>query len=130
MTLVDTSVWIDYFRGKETSQTNWLDERIETDRLATLDLIICECLQGASTDREADLLLRELRKLSVFETNLDLAIESAQNFRELRSRGYTVRSTIDSLIATFCIQTGIPLLHRDRDFGPFQVHLGLKVIDL
>ena len=129
MTLVDTSVWIDYFRGTETSQTDWLDERIETDRLATLDLIISECLQGVSTDREAGLLLRELRKLSVFETNLNLAIESAKNFRGLRSRGYTVR-TIDSLIATFCIQAGIPLLHRDRDFGPFQAHLGLKVINL
>ncbi len=130
MTLIDTSVWIDYFRGAETSQTDWLDERINTDRLATLDLIISECLQGASTDREAELLLRELRKLNVFETNLNLAVKSARNFRELRSRGYTVRSTIDSLIATFCIQTGIPLLHRDRDFGPFQAHLGLKVINL
>ena len=130
MILVDTSVWIDYFRGTETSQTDWLDERIETDRLATLDLIISECLQGVSTDREAGLLLRELRKLSVFETNLNLAIESAKNFRELRSRGYTVRSTIDSLIATFCIQAGISLLHRDREFGPFQAQLGLKVLDL
>ncbi len=129
MTLVDTSVWIDFFRGTETAHTQWLDENLQIEPLASLDLIVCECLQGAASDREANRIYRQLTKLSIFETDLATAVKSARNYRTLRARGLTVRSTVDCLIATFCIDTGIGLLHCDRYYSAFSTHLGLKIIN-
>ena len=72
---------------------------------------------------------RELSKFHVFDTGgIDLAVAAAQNYRLLRQRGYTVRKTIDCLIATFCIEAEHGLLHRDHDFDPFEKHLGLRVV--
>ena len=55
-------------------------------------------------------------------------MQAAKNFRVLRRRGISVRKTIDTLIATRCIESGYDLLHSDRDFDPFAEHLGLHVI--
>ncbi len=59
---------------------------------------------------------------------VEIAVAAAENYRILRTKGITVRKTIDCLIATFCIREGHELLHRDRDFDPFEMHLGLQVI--
>lgn len=128
MTLVDTSVWIDYFKDTPTKEVAWLDARLDVEALATLDLVLCECLQGVRSENEAELVLNYLGRLATFETDRSLAIQSAKNYRYLRSRGITIRSTIDCLIATFCIESGVSLLHRDRDYTAFETLLGLEVI--
>ena len=89
----------------------------------------CEVLQGLSTDEEALRVLRQLRRFEIFETGgVDLAAAAARNYRRLRSRGRTVRKTIDCLIATFCIEQQHALLHNDRDFDAFEELLGLQVV--
>jgi predicted nucleic acid-binding protein len=126
---VDTTVWIDYLRGTRNHETDWLHAEVVRQRLGLTDLILCEVLQGVHNNRSFSLVLRELRRCEVFATGGEnLAILAAQNFRKLRQQGYTVRKTIDCLIATFCIREGHALLHRDRDFEPFELALGLSVI--
>ena len=129
MILVDFSVWIDYFNGATTPETDYLDQVLGNQLIVIGDLILAEVLQGFREDRDFD---AARRALSVFEIvrMLDprLAIQSARNYRTLRKRGITVRKTIDCLIATYCIETGTALLHTDRDFVSFEQHLGLSVI--
>jgi predicted nucleic acid-binding protein len=127
MTIVDTSVWVDYLWGTANSHTEWLDRELDHERLGLTDLILCEVLQGIQGDSEFARVRRELSKFEVFATcGEDLAVASANNYRSLRSRGCTVRKTIDCLIATFCLIEGHSLLHRDRDFEPFEKYLGLR----
>jgi predicted nucleic acid-binding protein len=127
--IIDTTVWVDYFRGVRNPETDWLDTDIDRQRLGLTDIILCEVLQGVHDDSAAADVERRLRKLEVFETGgVDLATEAARNYRVLRARGHTVRKTIDCLIATFCIRGGHSLLHRDRDFDPFERYLELSVV--
>ena len=129
MTIVDSTVWVDYLRGFSNSETNHLDRILATERLGLTDLILCEVLQGVEGESSAASVLRELRRFEIFETGSQLlAVESAKNFRALRRQGKTVRKTIDCLIATFCLTHGHSLLHRDRDFDHFERVLGLRVI--
>jgi hypothetical protein len=127
--VVDTTVWVDYLRGGDTPQTRWLELNLERQRLGLLDLILCEVLQGTRDPDEFRAVRRELLRFEVFATGgIPFAIEAARNYRRLRSRGITVRRTIDGLIATFCLQGGHSLLHSDRDLDPFERHLGLEVV--
>jgi predicted nucleic acid-binding protein len=127
--IVDTTVWVDYFHGVDNSETQWLDTELDRQRLGLTDIILCEVLQGVRDDVVAKAVERSLLKLEVFEPGgIALAREAAHNYRALRSRGYTVRKTIDCLIATFCLRGVHSLLHRDRDFDPFEKFLALSVI--
>jgi predicted nucleic acid-binding protein len=127
--IVDTTVWVDYFKGASNRETDWLDAELNRQRLGVTDLILCEVLQGVHDEFAAKDVERQLLKLEVFETGgIDLARAAARYYRTLRSRGHTVRKTIDSLIATFCIREHHSLLHRDRDFDPFEKFLNLSVI--
>jgi predicted nucleic acid-binding protein len=127
--VVDTTVWIDYLRGVENPETDWLDAQLDRQRLALTDIILCEVLQGVRDDDTAGNVETLLLKFEVFESGgVTLARESARNYRALRKRGQTVRKTIDCLIATFCLREGHSLLHRDRDFDPFEEFLGLSVV--
>jgi predicted nucleic acid-binding protein len=127
--IIDTTVWVDYFRGVRNPETDWLDTEIDRQRLGLTDIILCEVLQGVHDDSAAADVERRLRKLELFETGgVDLATEAARDYRVLRARGHTVRKTIDCLIATFCIRGGHSLLHRDRDFDPFERYLELSVV--
>jgi len=129
MVIVDTTVWIDYLAGRETPQVAWLETHLTAQRLGLLDLILCEILQGLETDRDAALVLRDLRRFALFKTGgSDLAVEAAHRYRQLRARGRTVRKTIDCLIATFCLRNAHALLHNDRDFDAFEEELGLTVV--
>jgi len=129
MTIVDTTVWIDYLGGTANPHTEWLDRQLTQERLGLTDLILCEILQGIRGDSTFMQVRRDLSKFEVFETGGEaLAVASAQNYRFLRSRGHTVRKTIDCLIATFCQTEGHSLLHRDHDFEPFEMYLGLRVV--
>ncbi len=126
MIVVDSSVWIDYFRGVSTLETGMLDEALATRRILVADLVLAEVLQGFSTERKAEqalALLSEGMALSIVDRAC--AIAAARNYRRLRDRGITIRKTIDVLIATRCILDGLPLLYSDRDFDPFVDHLGL-----
>ena len=127
MILVDSSVWIDYFRGQSNAQTELLDTLLGKEPLAVGDLILAEVLQGFNSEREFKQARRLMTALVVIDLGgRDLAIQAAKNFRALRSLGVTVRKTIDVVIATRCIHDGIPLLYGDRDFDPFVQHLGLS----
>ena len=126
MILVDSSVWIDYFNGAATPQSDRLDDLLGAELLATCDIILAEVLQGFPGDRHFSAALRLLTSLTVIDiAGRDIAVQSARNFRALRARGVTVRKTIDTLIATRCIESGYLLLYSDRDFDPFVRHLGL-----
>ena len=129
MVVVDSTVWIDYLRGTDTPETVWLDRELTRQRLGLTDLILCEVLQGIKDDNLFVQTRDELLKFNVFETGgNELAIASALNYRRLRRRSYMIRRTIDCWIATFCIEAGHELLHRDRDFEIFEKELGLKVV--
>ncbi len=129
MILVDSSVWISYLNGKTTKETQLLNQVIGVQSIIMTDLIYTEILQGY---RE-DYVFNEVRSfLDEFPFAIvggqELALKSAQNYRFLRKKGITIRKTIDSFIATYCIEKGLVLLHSDRDFEPFVKHLGLKSI--
>jgi len=129
MTIVDTTVWIDYLGGTVNQHTDWLDQELNQQRLGLTDLILCEVLQGIRGDSTFKRVRRDLSRVEVFDTGGEaLAVASAQNYRFLRSHGHTVRKTIDCLIATFCLTEQHSLLHRDRDFDPFERYLGLHVL--
>lgn len=129
MILVDSSVWIDYFRGSITTQTEKLDRLLGSEPLAIGDLILTEVLQGFADERDFNRVRKMLTALTVVELGgQEIAIQAARNFRTLRTLGVTVRKTIDTVIATRCIESGYDLLHSDRDFDPFAHHLGLRVV--
>lgn len=127
MIVVDSSVWIDYFTGRDTPEADKLDALLGEELVATGDLMLVEVLQGFRTDkdfRQAKKLLLSLNVVNMLDTTI--ALKSAANFRLLRKKGITVRKTIDAVIATWCIENGLPLLHADKDFQPFHEHLKLK----
>jgi len=129
LVIVDTTVWIDYLRGTENPETLWLDRELQQQRLGMTDLILCVVLQGVREQSAFERVRANLLKFQVFQTGgIELAIAAARNYRDLRQRGYTVHKTIDCLIATFCLEAGHELLHRDRDFDCFEKVLGLRVV--
>jgi predicted nucleic acid-binding protein len=128
MIVVDSSVWIDYFNGRPTAEADALS-RLPPPQLVIGDLIMAEVLQGFASESdfrgvEAIFAAFEFRRMG----GRAIAIAAAHNHRALRARGVTPRSTIDTIIATFCIAEGHNLLHCDRDFAPFERHLGLRVM--
>ena len=129
MLVVDTSVWVDYFNGVESPQTDFLHAILDTTPILIGDLILAEVLQGFRHDEDFETVRHILGKfMQESMVNPALAVQSARNYRFLRQKGITVRKTIDSLIATFCIENGHQLLHNDGDFDGYEAHLGLRVI--
>ena len=127
MILVDSSVWIDYFRGTSTPEAEALDSLLSTEPIATGDLVLTEVLQGFVSDRDFNQAKKLLTSLVIVDlAGQDIAIQAAKNFRVLRALGITVRKTIDTVIATRCIESRLSLLYSDRDFDPFVEHLGLR----
>ncbi len=129
MIVVDSSVWIAYFNGAVTRETDLLDELLGTEPIVIGDLILAEVLQGFRSDRDVVTARTALDTL-LFQPMVgrDVALASARNYRRLRGRGITVRSTIDMLIATFCMENGHRLLHADRDFATISEHLSLATL--
>lgn len=127
MILVDTSVWIDYFNGKDNACTERLDAALDQEAVAIGDLIYLEILQGFRDDDDYELARARLSRLTVYDLlGMTAADRCADNYRQLRKRGITVRKTADVIIASFCIEHQIPLLFLDRDFLPFVDHLSLQ----
>ncbi|MCP5449679.1 MAG: PIN domain nuclease [Gammaproteobacteria bacterium] len=127
MILVDSSVWIDYFRGTLTVQTECLDALLGSEPLVVGDLVLTEVLQGFNSARDFNQAHKLLTSLEVVEIGgREIAIQAVRHFRALRLLGVTVRKTIDMLIATFCIEKDYALLYSDRDFEPFVERLGMR----
>ena len=129
MIVVDTTVWIDFFRAKDTDQTIKLRRLIGRELILIGDIVLVEILQGVRDDAQAARVEQALRAHRV-EAMLSTALapKVASNYRLLRAKGITVRKTIDMIIGTFCIEGGHALLHSDRDFDPMQDHLGLRTL--
>jgi hypothetical protein len=129
MLVVDSSVWIDYFNGRPTPQTDVLFQCLREEPVIVGDIILLEVLQGFRAERHVQLARELLLALQIANMlNTPLALQSARNFRSLRQRGVSVRKTVDCIIATWCIEHGLPLLHADRDFLPFEEFLGLQAV--
>ncbi len=129
MILVDSSVWIDYFNGHRTWQTNLLNNLLSDVPIIMGDLILAEILQGFRSDNDYESAKSYLSDLPFRQMGgYQVAVQSSQNYRILRKKGVTVRKTIDVIIGTYCIMEEFPLLHDDRDFDPMASHLSLKVL--
>jgi predicted nucleic acid-binding protein len=125
--LVDSSVWIDFFRGTANPQSKKLNLLLGSGQVLVGDLVLTEVLQGFQYDHEFKRALRIMTRLPGVELGgPQIAIRAAQRYRALRNLGITVRGTIDTIIATHCIESGNTLLYCDRDFDPFVSHLGLR----
>jgi hypothetical protein len=129
MIIVDSSVWIDFFNGRDTPQTSKLDALLSGEPIGVGDLILTEVLQGFRSDTDHHTARKLLTALPVMEMlGVERALKAAANFRALRKRGITIRKTADVIIATFCIEEGHSLLFCDQDFPPFVEHLGLRAV--
>jgi predicted nucleic acid-binding protein len=126
--LVDTSVWIDYFNGVENKQTESLDRILSEQSVFVGDIILTEILQGFDSDKEFRLAKQALEPLDcVHLGGKSLAIKAASNFRFLRSKGVTIRKTVDMLIGSWCIKHEVELLHNDKDFNQIATKLPLQI---
>ena len=129
MWIVDSSVWIDYFNGQDTPQTDLLDAALGQRAIDLGDIILCEVLQGFRDQRDFDTARQSLLQFTIYTLGgTEIAIKSAENYRSLRRQGIPVRKTVGCLIATFVIEHSFSLLHSDRDFDPFEIYLGLDVV--
>ena len=121
MLVVDSTVWIDYFNGAENPYTDYLHDMVDQQPILVGDLILAEVLQGFRDDADFEQARRALGKYIQAEmVNPALALQSARNYRLLRRKGITVRKTIDSLIATYCIENEHELLHTDSDYEGYE----------
>jgi predicted nucleic acid-binding protein len=125
--VVDSSVWIDFFNGVSSPEVERLDGLLGVTPLAIGDLILVEVIQGFRNERDVATARQLFRSLALLPMlGGSNAWKAAENYRQLRSRGITVRKTIDGIIATACIEANLPLLFSDRDFVPYVEHLGLE----
>lgn len=126
MILVDSSVWIDFFNGIPNAETNRLDNILGLEEVVIGDLILTEVLQGFRKDADYKIARQVFTSISVHDLlGKEQAIKSAENYRKLRKKGFTIRKTADVIIATYCIENQIPLLFTDKDFLPFVDYLDL-----
>ena len=129
MIVADTSVWIDFFNGADSPGVGSLRAAITNAEVIMGDLILTEVLQGFRSDKNYRTVRDRLMTLGIVTLGgRNIALEAADNYQRLRTKGVTVRKTIDMIIATYCIRHNLPLLHGDRDFDPMQRYLGLQVV--
>lgn len=130
MVVADSSVWIDYFNARPNPARDVLRRLLrEGDtRIVVPDLVLFEVLRGFRDERSQRVAQALMLTLDVEPTGgVRLMLDAAQHYRDLRKVGVTVRSSIDVLVATFCIENDYLLLHRDRDFEAFESQRGLRV---
>ncbi len=127
MILVDSSVWIEFFNGRDTTETTLLGAFLSTDTICIGDIVLAEVLQGFRSDKDYRIARELLLELPIYQIMTPkLAIVGADNYRKLRKEGITIRKSVDNWIATFCIENKLPLLFSDKDFNPFVEHLSLR----
>ncbi|MCK5145490.1 PIN domain nuclease [bacterium] len=131
MILVDTSAWIEYFRNGNSTIVRSVDTCLDRNLIIIGDLIYCEIMQGIKIKREREKVSSLLLSLPQYEmVGFHIAQKSAMNYRNLRSKGVTVRKTIDVIIGTFCVENNLKLVHFDRDFDFMASHIGLEIYNL
>ena len=129
MVIVDTSAWIEYFRNGEPSVVSTVDQCLERELVAVGDLIYCEVMQGIKVKKERGYVSHLFLSLPQFDmVGFDIAKKSSKNYRLLRSRGITVRKTIDVIIGTFCAERGFQIIHYDKDFDLMAPLIGLEIV--
>ena len=129
MVAVDTSAWIEYLRDGLPRIVNKVDLCLKQDLVGIGDLVYCEVMQGIRSPRQRREVSTLLLSLPRFDmVGFSIAEKSAANYRLLRSKGVTVRKTIDVLIGTFCAEHGLQLIHHDSDFDLMARHIGLDII--
>ena len=128
--IVDTSVWIDCFAGRDTWQVRLVVQELEAEQPVGLtDLGYAEILQGIRPDRDLHTIERQLLALDIIQVEgLDDFRAAAQLYRAARRRGLTIRRTADCLIAAVCIRADRPLLHCDSDFDSLAEVSALQVV--
>ena len=126
MIVVDSSVWIDFLKGRDVPHVRRLRVALGAEEIIIGDLMLCEVLQGLSTEPAAEEVEALLRRFDIVPmAGESTAVTAARNFRVLRRRGITIRRTIGLLIGTWCIQNRTPLLHNDTDFATMARHVDL-----
>jgi predicted nucleic acid-binding protein len=129
MILVDSSVWIDYFNGVDNPPANYLFDNLGREVFVTGDLVMLEVLQGFVSDRDYETGRKIMESLPFFNLcGKEVALAASKNYRILRKKGITIKKTVDMVIATFCIENKIRLLHNDRDFLPMEEFAGLRSV--
>lgn len=130
--LVDTSVWIDFFNGRDTSGRIALRKLIATGA----DIYLCptilqEVLQGIKDDKDYEIVKVNLLSFTMLEMNpVEAAVKAANLYRELRKKGLTIRKSNDCLIAIHAILYDLSLLHNDSDFDLIAAKTDLKLVEL
>ena len=127
MLLVDTSAWVDYFQAPNSVHAQKFDDVLGKIEVVLGDLIAVEILQGLREGPQLRLVEATLKAFRIIPLcGPDIAPKAAANYRALRKQGITVRGTVDVIIATWCIENRVPLLHNDRDFAAMERALGLS----
>lgn len=131
MTLVDTSVWIDFFAGRDTSQVRrFIALMVAEEDICLCGVVLTEILQRIRDDREYAITEAMLANLLWFPMGRDVFVRSANIFRTLRKQGVTIRNSMDCMIAAVCLEHRLDLLHNDRDFDFIAAHFDLRVVDV
>lgn len=131
MIVADTSVWVEYLRNTSAWQVGRLDDLLRRERVVVGDVVLMEVLLGVASEaaaRETERLLRLASVVPMLDPTR--AARAAANYRALRRLGVTIRSSADLVIGTYCLDEGLPLLHRDRDYDAMARHLGLRVVEV
>jgi predicted nucleic acid-binding protein len=126
--LLDSSAWINFLRGNLPWTESFSERFFKSENIVVADLVYVEVVKGAANAIEFEMLrskFEEFEHISVLTPQL--ALQAVRNHQLLRSKGITMRGTIDLILATWCIENDVSLMHSDRDFGGFEQHLGLQV---
>jgi len=129
MILADSSIWIDFFNDNKHIKVDAFVEYLSREKIITADLVVAEVLQGFRKDHDFFTALEIFKTIPCYSIGgKELAIKSAANFRVLRKKGITIRKTIDMLLATYCMENKISLIHNDRDFELIATELELILL--
>lgn len=130
MIVVDTSVWVGFFRDSTSPEVELLADLLAEDAgVALTDVVLTEILQGLRDDRQARRVEHRMRAFDILRLqDLEDFTRAAALYRRARARGVTIRRTLDCLIASVCVREDLPLLHADADFDRLAACTPLRVV--
>ena len=129
MVLIDTTVWIDFFKNTHTPQVSVLEFLLsEGEDVCTCGIVLAEVLQGVRDDRTYRKIESDFNNLIYLPMNQNTFVKSADMYRNLRKKGISIRKSLDCMIAAVAIEHHVQLLHNDRDFDPIEKQFGLNVV--
>lgn len=129
MVIVDTTVWVDFFHGRNTPQVQILEQFLsEGEDICICGIILTEVLQGIREDSDYRKTLSRFDSFLLLKMNRSTFVKAAELYRTIQRHGITIRKTVDCMIAAVAIENNIPLLHKDKDFDPIEKFCGLRVV--